>query len=130
MTAEAAKNLQDIVPENFVLSRYPLVVSNDIANHPAVPEGYEDADSADHNTTIEEFGVGGMGGCTPETQIPHAEQTRTKGTGTPNHDLTTQYKRLLKIVTMHNVFNNPHLVIGTADGNYLIIHRSRTVWCS
>ncbi|KAG0333624.1 hypothetical protein BG004_000757 [Podila humilis] len=48
MSEEAAEQLRTIIPQAHSLSRYPLINSNDISNHPTVPDGYEDALNQDH----------------------------------------------------------------------------------
>jgi len=48
MSEGAAEQLRAIIPQGHSLSLYPLCNSNDISNHPTVPDGYEDALNQDH----------------------------------------------------------------------------------
>ncbi|KAG0320786.1 hypothetical protein BGZ99_004292 [Dissophora globulifera] len=54
------------------------------------------------------------------TQDPHAESIKTHHTSIPDDLSTSQYSKMLKIATIPDKFNNPHLVIGTSAGNYLV----------
>ncbi|KAI9232561.1 MAG: hypothetical protein BYD32DRAFT_455366 [Podila humilis] len=137
----AANLLRALVPQGHYLSLYPLCNSNDISNHPTVPDGYEDALNQDHIEVMTQGGTSGMERligaivatgdnqtkiiCTEHylrdrAQDPHAESIRTHHTSVPDDQSTSQYPKALKIVTIPDRFNNPHFVIGTSAGNYLV----------
>ncbi|KAF9090918.1 hypothetical protein BGX27_002118, partial [Mortierella sp. AM989] len=141
MTERAAKQLQVILPHDYTLSIYPLCNSNDISNHPAVPDGYEDVLNRDHIEVLTQGGTPGMERlvgaiiatgdkqikviCTEhflrdKAQDPHAESLNTHHTSVPDDQTNSQYLMALKIVIIPDLFNNPHLAIGTSAGNYLI----------
>ncbi|KAF9370215.1 hypothetical protein BGX21_005638, partial [Mortierella sp. AD011] len=141
MSKGAVEQLRAIIPQDHSLSLYPLCNSNDISNHPTVPDGYEDALNQDHIEVMTQGGTSGMerliGAIVAtgdkqtkiiciehylrdRTQDPHAESVMTHHTSIPNDQSTSQYPKALKIVTIPDKFNNPHFVIGTSAGNYLV----------
>ncbi|KAF8947071.1 hypothetical protein BGZ46_005655, partial [Entomortierella lignicola] len=136
MSEEAVEQLQAVIPQGHSLSLCPLCNSNDISNHPTVPDVYEDALNQDHIEVITLGGTSGMerliGAIVAtgdkQTKItcieyylrdrardPHAESVITHHTSVPNDQSTSQYPKALKIVTIPDKFNNPHFVIGTKD---------------
>ncbi|KAG0301385.1 hypothetical protein BGZ98_008409 [Dissophora globulifera] len=141
MSRETAEQIRGILPEGHSLSLYPVCNSNDVSNHPTVPYGYEDAMNKDHIEVMTKGGTPGMERLTgaivatgdkqikiictehylrDRTQDPHAESIKTHHTSVPDDQSTSQYSKMLKIATIPDKFNNPHLVIGTSAGNYLV----------
>lgn len=141
MSEGAAEQLRAIIPQSHSLSLYPLCNSNDISNRPTVPDGYEDALNQDHIEVMTQGGTPGMERligaivatgdkqakiiCTEhymrdKAQDPHAESIKTHHTSLPDDQSTSQYPNVLKIVIIPDRFNNPHFVIGTSAGNYLV----------
>ncbi|KAF9345222.1 hypothetical protein BGX26_003388 [Mortierella sp. AD094] len=51
---------------------------------------------------------------------PHAESMKSVVSSVPDDRPSSQYPGQLKIVTLGDKFNNPHLIIGTRLGNYLV----------
>ncbi|KAG0291526.1 hypothetical protein BGZ98_002983 [Dissophora globulifera] len=141
MSEGAVEQLQAIIPQDHSLCLYPLCNSNDISNHPTVPDGYEDALNQDHIEVMTQGGTSGMERligaivatgdkqtkiiCTEHylrdmAQDPHAESAMTYHPSIPTDQSTSQYPKALKIVTIPDRYNNPHFVIGTSAGNYLV----------
>ncbi|KAF9100645.1 hypothetical protein BGX27_000314, partial [Mortierella sp. AM989] len=142
MSEEVAEQLRTIIPQAHSLSLYPLCNSNDISNHPTVPDGYEDALNQDHMVVLTQGGTSGVErliGAIIATgdkqtkiicieyylrdreQDPHAESIITHHTSVLDDQSTSQYPKALKIITTPDTFNNPYCVIGTIIGNYLVM---------
>ncbi|KAK3842809.1 MAG: hypothetical protein J3R72DRAFT_474606 [Linnemannia gamsii] len=141
MSQEAAEHVRALLPQGHSLSLYPLCNSNDISKHPTIPDGYEDALNQDHVEVMTQGGESGMERLVgaivvtgnrqsriicaehylrDRSQDPHGESVRAHHTSVPDDQSTSQYPKAIKILTIPDRFNNPHFVIGTSAGNYLV----------
>ncbi|KAH7053553.1 hypothetical protein BKA57DRAFT_502017 [Linnemannia elongata] len=141
MSQEAAEQVRALLPQGHSLSLYPLCNSNDISKHPTIPDGYEDALNQDHIEVMTQGGESGMERLVgaivvtgnrqlriicaehylrDRSQDPHGESVRAHHTSVPDDQSTSQYPKAIKILTIPDRFNNPHFVIGTSAGNYLV----------
>ncbi|KAK5817042.1 hypothetical protein F5H01DRAFT_366428 [Linnemannia elongata] len=141
MSQEAAEQVRALLPQGHSLSLYSLCNSNDIFKHPTIPGGYEDALNQDHIEVMTQGGESGMERLVgaivvtgnrqsriicaehylrDRSQDPHGESVRAYHTSIPDDQSTSQYPKAIKILTIPDRFNNPHFVIGTSAGNYLV----------